>query len=540
MTATIHDFRLDVSQNQLLSPNGNRSVRPKTLELLLFFLGHPDEVLNKQRLLDEVWKSAGAQEHLLFQSVKEIRELFEPIHVIKTHPKTGYQWVAGQVPSVNNLSTKNPRSKFKVAWTGVSALALIFFAYLLFSHTLKPETPQKEEAQLVAQYPSREIIVLPFEIEVQGNAEDWVRLGAMDMLINRLRNLNQFAVPDAEEVMMAIARSSALAMPEMEQQANAIRTQIGEAVTLHTKLLGSTMEFQLHYTLIGRFHFKQGIVLGATVPELLAKLTEELLAFYQIKHDDSNPSIASQSADYALLQAMEHFHLGKLDKAEAFLMTYLHAHPDNLTAQRYLLKTKIENYAFEEAESIGEKALIQAQQSGENQEHVRLLFELGLLASVQEKFELAQQRLSESRRLAEKFNDTLYAAFAHTQLGHLMMRESHLEEAERLYQRALKYHQGFQCAYGQISNLQALSMLYAQHQDMSRSEAFLNDAIAIAQSNQLHNEYAHLLLSKIEHKAFDSDREYWLNEVQQLVSELENTRFKSQILARLQHLEGSQ
>lgn len=531
---TIHDYKLDVNQNLLLSPDGSRSVRPKTLELLLYFNQHAEKVLTKQHLLDNIWKSVGAQEHLLFQSVNEIRALLAPVPVIKTHPKIGYQWIAEQIITLESTVPERRKPRMPLVAV-VSAFSLVLVFTFFLGNMMSPQ-PVKNVTSNLPQTLSREIVVLPFEVQIQGNSEDWVRLGAMDMLINKLRDLRQFAVPDAEEVMMALSRSRALELTELEQQANAIRTQIGEAVTLHAKLLGATMEFQLHYSLIGRYHVKQGVILGSTVQELLTKLTDELLAYYQIERPEIKTSIASQSADYALLQAMEHFHSGELEKSEAFFVTYLHTHPNNLTALRYVIKIKTAQRAFLEAENIGKRALVLARQNRAEQEQVRLLFELGVLAIMRENFELAQDRLQESRELAEQFNDTLYAAFAHTQLAHIMVMESHFEEAESFYKRALTYHQGFQCAYGQINNLQALSMLYVYQEDLTTSEILFSDAISIARANQLESEFVQLLLGKIHRKIFNVDNDFWLNNVQQLTSPLEDIPFKTQINTQIKRL----
>ena len=76
MKYQIGDFRLDPQTNIVSGPNGEQAVRPKTLQLLLFFIENSDNIHSKQTLLDEVWASAGAQEHVLFQSINEIRGFF--------------------------------------------------------------------------------------------------------------------------------------------------------------------------------------------------------------------------------------------------------------------------------------------------------------------------------------------------------------------------------------------------------------------------------------------------------------------------------
>ena len=535
MDFEIGDFKLDVTQNQLVSSASVQTVRPKTMALLLYFIRHQDQIVPKQTLLDDVWNSAGAQEHVLFQSIKEIRELFAPLNVIKTHPRVGYQWIA----PIKEIETKSPsetaprRSNY-VRFGLVAAVLFTLTMIVILAQQAPPISPSPQ-ADLNKTL-SREIIVLPFEVEVDGNGEDWVRLGAMDMMINKLKGLDQFAIPNAEDVMMAIARTEAFATQDMEHQSYAVRTQVGESVTLHTKLLGAPMEYQLHYSLVGRYQTKQGLLFGDTVGQLLDDLVKDILRIYQVTENQVPSSLAQTSADYTLLQAMEGFHHGHMDKAEIFFKAYLQTHGNNLTAQRYLLKVKIAKGKLSEASALGQAALAQSRNEGNHQETVRLLFELGVVASLKQDMNQAQELLSLSRELAEQHRDNLYAAFSHTQLGHLMVQQQQYSQAKGMYQQALEYHESFQCPYGQISNLHALSMLYANEQDILQSEAMLNKAIDIAQANQLNHEHAHLLLNKIARGMAGKNRELWLTRAEKLISELQDSDFKSHFVNRLKRL----
>lgn len=87
---------------------------------------------------------------------------------------------------------------------------------------------------------------------------------------------------------------------EIEQQSYAIQTLIGEAVVLHSKLLDSPMEYQLHYSLVGCFQIKQGLLFAETVSQLLDKLTSDILVFYQIA------GVALKTAESAYLVYTTH------------------------------------------------------------------------------------------------------------------------------------------------------------------------------------------------------------------------------------------
>ena len=540
MEYQVGDFRVDVTRNQIISHDGEERIRPKTLALLCYFLEHQGEVLTKQTLLDQVWKRTGAQEHLLFQSIKELRSLFAPLNVIKTHPGTGYQWIAPLQPASSDKGSQQTtvRTYSPLYLVGIfCVLSLLMVAGVNLIPQKSTESTLTASSNQPA--PSRELVVLPFETAIDGNGEDWVRLGAMDIMIKKLRSLGQFAVPDAEEVMMAISRGNAFAIDDVEQKSYAIRTQIGESVTVHSKLYGAPMEYQLHYSLIGRFQVKQGIVFGESVTDLLDSLGNEILTYYQLVDKEDRLSIAQQAADYTLLQSMEFFHQGQMDKAGRFFKTYLESSPLNIAAKRYLLKVKIASGEYSEALEIGQEALAQANEQNNAREQVRVLFELGVLASLQNDFPLAKQRLENSRALADANQDELYAAFAYTQLGHLMAKEKQYSQAEEYYQTALTYHEGFRCPYGQISNLHALSMLFAQQRDNTQAEVMLDKALIIAKTNQITHEHAHLLLNKIAKGVGDPNRHAWLEQAYNLIIELENPDQKAHFLARLDALKTS-
>ena len=69
-------------------------IRPKTFALLMLFLQHPFKVLSKQMLLDTIWDDVEVSEQVLFQTIRELRQFFVDVEVIKTHPRKGYAWIA--------------------------------------------------------------------------------------------------------------------------------------------------------------------------------------------------------------------------------------------------------------------------------------------------------------------------------------------------------------------------------------------------------------------------------------------------------------
>ena len=84
-------------------------IRPKTFSLLLMFLKNPYKILSKQVLLETVWDDVEVTEQVLFQTILELRNIFNNKDVIKTHPRKGYAWVT-DVEQVTEQNTEQNRT----------------------------------------------------------------------------------------------------------------------------------------------------------------------------------------------------------------------------------------------------------------------------------------------------------------------------------------------------------------------------------------------------------------------------------------------
>jgi tetratricopeptide (TPR) repeat protein len=278
------------------------------------------------------------------------------------------------------------------------------------------------------------------------------------------------------------------------------------------------MEYQLHYSLVGRYSIKQGIIFATQVPELLQKLSVEVSQQYNDPINHQRRNINQLTADNSFLQAMESFYRGEYANARHEFSTLLTRQNDNLTAKRFLLKTLVALGEYAPAQQLGNTILSQALAKNDRQNYLRTTFELGLLASHQQQFKLASGLLSQSRDLAEENGDTLYIAYAHTELGVLMTHNKQWDQANELFQSALLYHQGFQCPYGQIDNLQALANVEQQQANLQSSLQYFNKALSIAEDNALYYHQVHLLLSKINISRDNGQRKLWLTQAKQIVA----------------------
>lgn len=75
-----------------------RTMKRKTMELLVFLADNPDVVLTNQELIDALWAGVFMTEGMLENAVSELRQLLDDIAAtplyIETVPQTGYRLIA--------------------------------------------------------------------------------------------------------------------------------------------------------------------------------------------------------------------------------------------------------------------------------------------------------------------------------------------------------------------------------------------------------------------------------------------------------------
>lgn len=534
----IGDFTLHPLTNKVVIGNEDKPIRQKTLQLLVYLLEHQDAIHSKQQLLDAIWQSAGAQEHVLFQSINEIRAIFKPLEVVKTFPRQGYQWIYpySKVETVTKTSHEIPtQKKNRYAIFALLTICLAVFSALFLSSWQVDRQQPNDTAGSALNSPimSRELVVLPVENTVSDKSLAWVRLGGMDIMIKQLQAQNKFAVLDVEDVMMTLARGNSFDLNNVEQQARMIRTNVGEAVTLQTKLLGAPMQYQLHYRLVGRYQQKQNIIYADTVDQLWPQLVTQILHHYQ--EPQTATDFNEQYADHHLLQAMEHFHRQDFDKAEQYFNVLHDQRPSSVIAMRYLVKLLRFRSAYEQAEELASKALIEAERQGKMREYSRIVFQQGVIASSQLQFEKANKYFEQSRALADKYGDKLYVAFSHTEIARLLAIKGYYSQAEALYLEALKYHESFRCPYGQVANLHALAELQWQVKDKLQTNDYFVEAMAVAKQNNLKVEQVFLLLSLKTHTVTQEDKQQITDTINALIETLPNDNIRKYLTGILEN-----
>ena len=92
------DFQLDIENAGLWHHDQRLSLRPKSFDLLVYLVTHPNQLLSKETLLDSVWPDTIVTDAVLKNGIRELRKVLgESAHsprFIATEHRRGYRFIA--------------------------------------------------------------------------------------------------------------------------------------------------------------------------------------------------------------------------------------------------------------------------------------------------------------------------------------------------------------------------------------------------------------------------------------------------------------
>ena len=103
------DFRIDTVQRVLTQHGELVPLTPKVFDLLLMLIENHGQVVEKRRLLDEVWPDTFVEESNLTQNISVLRKALGSKLYIQTIPRRGYRFV-GHIRSVPRTFATHPRT----------------------------------------------------------------------------------------------------------------------------------------------------------------------------------------------------------------------------------------------------------------------------------------------------------------------------------------------------------------------------------------------------------------------------------------------
>src|SRR5689334_2043315 len=106
------DFLVDVTNRQLRREGELVPLNSKNFDVLLLLIGESGQLVEKQRIFDEIWKGVFVSDTALTQCIKDIRKQLgddaSNPRYIKTVPKHGYIFIGNVVGIGPEVKSNNP------------------------------------------------------------------------------------------------------------------------------------------------------------------------------------------------------------------------------------------------------------------------------------------------------------------------------------------------------------------------------------------------------------------------------------------------
>lgn len=231
------EFTIDTAESTLRHQNRVVLLAPKVFDLLLLFVRHQGEVLDKEALMETLWAGSFVEDSNLTYSISMLRKALHACDAtqqfIETLPKRGYRFVAEvregpesllHAPLATTAMTRNnysataatlpaeaetkapalalaappPRSYWKAGMAGIIILVLGIWligtaqknALSTMPNAPSPIlTPSKSDPATI-----KSIAILPFKQITAHNQDEYLGVGIADTLINRLSRQKQLQV----------------------------------------------------------------------------------------------------------------------------------------------------------------------------------------------------------------------------------------------------------------------------------------------------------------------------------------------------------
>jgi len=179
-------FRLDEAERTLSRDGASVNLAPKAFDVLLVLVANANRLVEKSRLLQQVWGDVHVDEAVLTRAISDLRKALGQTSDqiwIETVPKFGYRFTAQvHAPKGGEAATRAAGWR-RLAWTAAFLLAGGLLAIMIGWGT------SRSNEQTV-----RSLVVLPFQAVGESGDKDALRVGLADALITRLSRLEGLIV----------------------------------------------------------------------------------------------------------------------------------------------------------------------------------------------------------------------------------------------------------------------------------------------------------------------------------------------------------
>jgi len=231
---TYRHFSVDVSRGAVLRDGEVYTLRPQSFRVLHYLLSHPDRLVSKQELFEQIWGEAVVTDDSLAQCLVDIRRALGESGrgAVKTVPRRGYLFQAAEAgAAADAVETDEERPDRRAGPRWFVALVVLLVAlsgwWLLDARGPDPAVLPAAPAE-----PAPVIAVMPFADFTAGQDMAYLAYGLPEEILNTLTRLQGLRV---------ISRTSSF-LPRFSDQKTA--TEIGEELGATHLLEGSIREHE--------------------------------------------------------------------------------------------------------------------------------------------------------------------------------------------------------------------------------------------------------------------------------------------------------
>ena len=456
-------------------------IRPKTFSLLMLFLQHPFEVLSKQTLLDTIWDDVEVNEQVLFQTIRELRQLFDSDDVIKTHPRKGYAWVCEveevslllpQKDTSNNNQVKTKKAKV-FPWQQL--IIMVIFLIVTGYYTFKSSSTANDL--------SGTLVILPMKSSIDDNDHQWVYLGAMNQLISRLVSNDTLVVLNTNFI-LTLMDEAELKKDYQTEHVRRVFDVSGASLIVETELSGSTQNYQLNYILHFKHDIKRGVIFDRNINNAIIKLAKIVSSYSGHSLTDLDENFNSEFSNELLVRALELKEQNKHLAASKLLESLVLVEPNNIVAREILANSYLRLNKIPAAKDVLTVAIQLAEKINSN-ELPSVYHQLAVAEFFSDNIPKALKLLEAADRHAIEKHDWLFRAYNAQLKSRINIKQNNLEQAHNSLNDALNYHGVIQCPVGTSITLLQLSDLAKMREKPKQSEQYFNRASQIINGRNL-------------------------------------------------------
>jgi len=490
MKYQIDNFVLDVQARTLTAKENVQNIRPKTLEVLMYLAQRSGKIISKQELLDNIWDDVKVDDGVIFQSIRDIRQLFSNAQIIQNYPRKGYQFTA----QINSISLAKKYFVNVLLAINFKRYKYLFLIVIILLIMLLLKSFYKTDHNNI-KYDQR-IVVLPVKNSVTYTENKWLYLGGMEQVIAKLSGLSSSIFVYQGIYIPRLMHIAGLKRAFTTGDVNKIFNVSGATLIVETEMHGNVSDYKLVY----KFHLindiKQGVIIDSSISAVLTKLSKKIATFINHPLQTSENITAKKEFNDALFAEAMISYESDWKTSMSFFESYLTLNPNSVIALIYLSKLYLWSEQVDQAYLLSKKAT--ALVSDDPLEITRVKLLKGRIAAKQKHWLPAMRFYAQAAETIKNSNEWLLKANIAEQQGLAYLEQNLLEESVQAFSLALYFYQIVQTPIGiNSTKLHLANVLFQQGKTQEASTIYQQAKHSI---QRIKLKFLYSLLEKYEKK----------------------------------------